>query len=137
MIKLLYRGKHYIQHKYVIQKNSVDLIYRQAIYKSRKKASCPSPNPLIYRGNQYYSRNQPLVMPELKGFNTQYEVFNLARKIIHAQFELADESLTNDLWDEVFKKKIDHERIINLIYSHFDEDDEELLRQVDFAYLST
>ena len=135
MTELLYRGQHYTQHKGVFQKEPVDLIYRRTVYKNRRKASHPTLKPLVYRGNKYYTRKQGLSRLELDNNYLQKELFNLTRQIVNAQFELADENLSNRLWHNVFQKNIDTDRIINLIYSCHSDDDE-LLRKADYDYLN-
>ena len=58
--------------------------------------------------------------------NDRQAIFDLTRQLVHAQFELADQELTNRLWEEVIQRNIEIERILNLMYrctSHEDENE--------------
>ena len=48
--------------------------------------------------------------------NDRQAIFMLVRELVHAQFELGDQELTNRLWQDVADRKIAIERVINLMY---------------------
>ena len=66
--------------------------------------------------------------------NDRQAVFQVVRDLVQAQFARGDEELTKRLWQDVADRKIDLDRVINLMYScTFHEDDEEMTR-VDETY---
>ena len=95
---------------------------------------------MVYRGNKYLSKQfPPSILESVNSFpqtSPQNDLFKLTRQLIHAQFELADDHLANSLWNDVFHKNIDPERVINLMYSCSADDDDDLLRKADFAFLN-
>ena len=69
--------------------------------------------------------------------NDRQAVFQLVRDLVQAQFARGDEELTKRLWQDVADRKIDLDRVINLMYTcSFHEDDEEMTK-VDETYQKT
>jgi hypothetical protein len=69
--------------------------------------------------------------------NDRQAVFQLVRELVQAQFERGDEELTKRLWQDVADRKIDIDRVINLMYTcSFHEDDKEMTK-VDETYQMT
>ena len=69
--------------------------------------------------------------------NDRQVVFQLVRDLVQAQFDRGDEELTKRLWQDVAERKIDLDRVINLMYTcSFHEDDEEMTK-VDETYQKT
>ena len=74
---------------------------------------------------------------ELRQRNDRQAVFQLVRDLVQAQFDRADEEYTKRLWQDVADRKIDMDRVINLMYTcSFQEDDEEMTK-VDETYQKT
>ena len=83
------------------------------------------------------SSHVPLETQETRIRNDRQAVFQLVRDLVQAQFDLADEELTKRLWQDVADRKIDLDRVINLMYTcSFHEDDEEMTK-VDETYQKT
>ncbi len=83
------------------------------------------------------SSHIPLETQEARIRNDRQAVFQLVRDLVQAQFDLADEELTKRLWQDVADRKIDLDRVINLMYTcSFHEDDEEMTK-VDETYQKT
>ncbi len=73
---------------------------------------------------------------ELRIRNDRQAVFEITRNLVEAQFQRADEELTKRLWQDVVDRKIDIDRVINLMYvCAFHDDDFEMTR-VDEQYQS-
>ena len=69
--------------------------------------------------------------------NDRQAVFHIVRDLVQAQFDRVDEELTKRLWQDVADRKIDLDRVINLMYTcSFHEDDEEMTK-VDETYQKT
>ncbi len=66
--------------------------------------------------------------------NDRQAIFDLTRQLVHAQFELADQELTNRLWEEVIQRNIEIERILNLMYRCTSHEDENEMLEVDLTY---
>ncbi|WP_320674023.1 DUF4278 domain-containing protein [Prochlorococcus sp. MIT 1341] len=133
MEKLLYRGSKYTQHKEIVSKKSVQLKYRRSIYNQRRQLTSKVQNNLIYRGIKYLSKgstNKPYSSEANK------KVFSLARDIINAQFNLANDELSRKLWNEVAALKIDPQRIINLMYRCCSNEDNQSMLEADLDYFS-
>ena len=80
------------------------------------------------------SSDVPLRIKEATIRNDRQAVFQLVRDLVQAQFDRADEELTKRLWQDVADRKIDLDRVINLMYTcSFHEDDEEMTK-VDETY---
>ena len=78
--------------------------------------------------------NPSLEISESRMRNDRPAIFSLVRELAHAQFELGDPELTNRLWQDVSDRKIDIERIINLMYGCSFHDDEAAMLEVDLAF---
>ncbi len=133
MEKLLYRGNKYTQHKETVFKKSVQLKYRRSIYNKKRQIISKVQNNLIYRGSKYLSKgstNKPYNSEENE------KVFSLARDIINAQFNLANDELSLKLWDEVAALKIDPQRIINIMYTCCSNEDNQSMLEADLDYFS-
>ena len=64
------------------------------------------------------------------------EYFSCARDLVLAQFQLADQELTQRLWQHVADRNLDVDRIIHLMYRCRFHDDNEALRATDDAYVA-
>tara|TARA_Y100001968_G_scaffold117815_1_gene107286 strand:- start:490 stop:783 length:294 start_codon:yes stop_codon:yes gene_type:complete len=74
---------------------------------------------------------------ESKSINDRQTVFLLVRQLVQAQLDRTDEELTRRLWKDVADRKIDLDRVINLMYScKLHEDDNEMTK-VDESYQRT
>ncbi len=62
------------------------------------------------------------------------KIFSIARELVHAQFELADQELTNRLWQSVVDNDFDIERILNLMYRCSLHDDDIAMLETDLLY---
>ncbi len=79
----------------------------------------------------------PLGNDEVTARNDRQAVFQLVRDLVQAQFDRGDEELTKRLWQDVADRKIDLDRVINLMYTcSFHEDDNEMTK-VDETYQNT
>ncbi len=133
MVKLLYRGNKYTQHKEIGAKKSVQLKYRKSIYNQKRQYIPKVQNYLTYRGSKYLPK---------KSTNKSYrseankKVFALARDLINAQFNHANDELSRKLWDDVATLKIDPQRIINLMYRCCANADNQSMFEADLDYFS-
>ena len=57
--------------------------------------------------------------------------FSCARNLARAQFQLADEELSRRLWQDVAERELDVDRILNLMYGCWFQDDPAALRAAD------
>ncbi len=64
------------------------------------------------------------------------EYVSCARNLVVAQFQLADQELTQRLWQDVADRNLDVDRIIHLMYRCRFHDDSETLQEADDAFLS-
>ena len=64
------------------------------------------------------------------------EYFSCARDLVLAQFQLADQELTQRLWQDVADRNLDVDRIIHLMYRCRFHDDNEALREADDAFVA-
>ena len=64
------------------------------------------------------------------------EYFSCARDLVLAQFHLADQELTQRLWQDVADRNLDVDRIIHLMYRCRFHDDNEALRAADDAFIA-
>ena len=72
-------------------------------------------------------RQFPIGTQEARIRNDRQAVFQVVRDLVQAQFARGDEELTKRLWQDVADRKIDLDRVINLMYTcSFHEDDEEM-----------
>ncbi len=89
--------------------------------------------------NKFISKSSqlPVGTQETRIRNDRQAVFQLVRDLVQAQFARGDEELTKRLWQDVADRKIDLDRVINLMYTcSFHEDDEEMTK-VDEIYQKT
>ena len=83
------------------------------------------------------SSQVPIGTQESRIRNDRQAVFQVVRDLVQAQFTRGDEELTKRLWQDVADRKIDLDRVINLMYTcSFHEDDNEMTK-VDEAYQQT
>ena len=59
-----------------------------------------------------------------------------ARNLVVAQFQLADQELTQRLWQDVADRNLDVDRIIHLMYRCRFHDDNEALKEADDAFIA-
>ena len=64
------------------------------------------------------------------------EYFSCARDLVLAQFQLADQELTQRLWQDVADRNLDVDRIIHLMYRCRFHDDNEALKEADDAFIA-
>ncbi len=88
---------------------------------------------LIYRGNKYLSTKS-----SIRPYNSERskKVFSLARRLINAQFNLANDELSRKLWNKVAALQINPQRIINLMYRCYSQDDNQSMLEADLDYHS-
>ena len=78
----------------------------------------------------------PLGTQEARIRNNRQAVFEMVRELVQAKIILADEELTQRLWQDVADREIEIDRIINLMYTCSFHDDDEMTR-VDEKYQKT
>ena len=66
--------------------------------------------------------------------NDRQSYFELTRELINAQFNLADEQLSQRLWDDAIERDLDIARIVNLMFSCSAHADNEIMTAVDEEY---
>ena len=89
--------------------------------------------------NKFSSKSSQLRIgsQEARIRNDRQAVFQVVWDLVQAQFARGDEELTKRLWQDVADRKIDLDRVINLMYTcSFHEDDEEMTN-VDETYQKT
>ena len=64
------------------------------------------------------------------------DYFSCARDLVLAQFQLADQELTQRLWQHVADRNLDVDRIIHLMYRCRFHDDNEALKEADDAFIA-
>ncbi|WP_269606062.1 hypothetical protein [Prochlorococcus marinus] len=79
----------------------------------------------------------PVGAQEARIRNDRQAVFQLVRDLVQAQFARGDEELTKRLWQDVADRKIDLDRVINLMYTCCFHDDDEEMTKVDETYQKT
>ena len=62
--------------------------------------------------------------------------FDAARRLAQAQFQLADAQLSQRLWQDVADRDLDVDRILNLLYGCWFQDDPAALRAADAEFQS-
>ena len=72
---------------------------------------------------------------ECRARNDRQTCFSMARKLVDAQFVLADQELTRRLWQEVGDRNLEIGRIINLLYCCSSHEDDSAMTEVDEAFL--
>ena len=60
--------------------------------------------------------------------------FDAARRLALAQFQLADAELSQRLWQDVAERELDVDRILNLMYGCWFQEDREAMQEADAAY---
>ena len=132
MSTLLYRG-HTYQHQPAAKKVCKQLSYRGQEYITCREQQTTGLHPhLSYRGIGY---NKSLEAEEeclLR--NDRQSYFSLSRRIVRAQFQFADDSRTQQLWQEVSDRGMDVDRIKYLMYGCQFQDDETTMLIVDREY---
>ena len=64
------------------------------------------------------SSQAPIGTQEARIRNDRQAVFQVVRDLVQAQFARGDEELTKRLWQDVADRKIDLDRVINLMYTY-------------------
>ncbi|MAV10193.1 MAG: hypothetical protein CMN96_01920 [Synechococcus sp. MED850] len=65
----------------------------------------------------------------------QQTYFTSARNLARAQFQLADDELSRRLWQDVADQGLDVDRVLNLMYGCWFQDDETAMQEADHDYL--
>ena len=65
----------------------------------------------------------------------QDKVFALVQSLVEAQFQLADDELSRRIWQEIADQNIPVERVENLLYCCFFQDDPAAMKEADEDYL--
>ena len=60
--------------------------------------------------------------------------FSCSRNLARAQFQLADEELSRRLWQDVAERELDVDRILNLMYGCWFQEDREAMQEADAAH---
>ena len=66
--------------------------------------------------------------------NDRQTYFEVVRDLVHAQYRLGDEQLTQRLWDDVIERKLDIERVVNLMFTCSMHHNDEAMTRVDEEY---
>ena len=64
----------------------------------------------------------------------QQVYFDAARRLAQAQFQLADAELSQRVWQDVADRDLDVNRILNLLYGCWFQEDPEALRSADAEF---
>ena len=67
--------------------------------------------------------------------NDRQSYFAMTRALVNAQLNWRDAELSSRLWREIADRDMDRGRILHLLYSVEDHQDEEDLQRADMAYL--
>ena len=126
MSTLLYRG-HVYEHQPAAEKVCKQLNYRGKGYNTCDEHHLGDLHPhLSYRGIGYDKSLEEVEECRLR--NDRQSYFSLTRRLVRAQFQLADESRTSQLWQEVIHRGMDVDRITHLMYGcQFHDDDNAML----------
>ena len=126
MSTLLYRG-HAYEHQPAAEK-----VCKQLNYRGKGYNTCDEHQPgdlhshLSYRGIGYEKSLEEVEECRLR--NDRQSYFSLTRRLVRAQFQLADESRASQLWQEVAHRGMDVDRITHLMYRcQFHDDDSAML----------
>ncbi len=65
----------------------------------------------------------------------QQAYFASARNLARAQFQLGDDELSRRLWQDVADQGLDVDRVLNLMYGCWFQDDNKAMQQADLDYL--
>ena len=79
---------------------------------------------------------EPLAQDECRLRNDRMSYFSLTRQLVEAQFVLRDGELSARLWHEVADRDMDLGRVVNLLYSCINHDDDDVMRSSDESYLA-
>ena len=132
MTKLLYRGNTY-EHESAGEKVCKQLHYRGHTYNTCTEHDLGDLHPhLSYRGIGYDKSLE--ADEECRLRNDRQSYFFLARRLVRAQFQLADQSRTTQLWQEVADRGMDVDRITYLMYGCHFQDDEQAMLIADLEY---
>ena len=71
---------------------------------------------------------------ECKVRNDRQSYFSVARSLVQAQIADGNSTLAGQIWNEASKRKMDIERIINLMYRCHFHDEDEAMTEADGAY---
>ena len=126
MSTLLYRG-HAYEHQPAAEKVCKQLNYRGKGYNTCDEHQPGDLHPhLNYRGIGYEKSLEEVEECRLR--NDRQSYLSLTRRLVRAQFQLADESRASQLWQEVIHRGMDVDRITHLMYRcQFHEDDNAML----------
>ncbi|HCJ85339.1 MAG TPA: hypothetical protein DHV80_02185 [Acidimicrobiaceae bacterium] len=81
---------------------------------------------MSYRGIGYEKSLEEVEECRLR--NDRQSYLSLTRRLVRAQFQLADESRASQLWQEVIHRGMDVDRITHLMYGcQFHDDDNAML----------
>ena len=126
MSTLLYRG-HAYEHQPAAEK-----VCKQLNYRGKGYNTCDEHQPgdldhhLSYRGIGYEKSLEEVEECRLR--NDRQSYLSLTRRLVRAQFQLADESRASQLWQEVIHRGMDVDRITHLMYGcQFHDDDNAML----------
>ena len=62
--------------------------------------------------------------------------FSVARNLSRAQFKLADQELCRRLWQDVGERNLDVDRVLNLMYGCWFQDDQQAMLDADADFLA-
>ena len=126
MSTLLYRG-HAYEHQPAAEK-----VCKQLNYRGKEYNTCDEHQPgdlhphLSYRGIGNEKSLEEVEECRLR--NDRQSYLSLTRRLVRAQFQLADESRASQLWQEVIHRGMDVDRITHLMYGcQFHDDDNAML----------
>lgn len=126
MSTFLYSG-HAYEHQPAAEKVCKQLNYRGKEYNTCDEPQSGDFHPhLSYRGINYDKSFEEVEECRLR--NDRQSYFSLTRRLVRAQFQLADESRASQLWQEVAHRGMDVDRITHLMYlCQFHDDDNAML----------
>jgi len=73
---------------------------------------------------------------ECQARNDRQTYFSITRSLVKAQFQLADQELSQRLWQEVADRDLEVGRIIHLMYGCWFHGDNEAMTETDDQFLS-
>ena len=76
-----------------------------------------------------------LVRYESPAKREQDVYISCAKNLANAQFQLADAELSRRLWQDVAERKLDVDRLLNLMYGCWFPDDRQAMQEADRNYL--
>ena len=77
-----------------------------------------------------------LLRYESPAYREQEVYFSCARNLARAQFQLADHELSRRLWQDVADRELDVDRILNLMYGCWFQDEIDSMQESDRHYFS-